>query len=212
MEIKAQLSESNQDITANFGVINNISDGGFERGYAQGYEEATQNKQVETNCLISGEGPQEYLESEVDNLRIYAFAYTSFKTLRLPNVRTAGERCFYYARQLEDVYLPNLINVPSYAFRPCEKLKKIDLPKATSISGNAFYKSGLETLVLRTNGVCTLENTTTVFTDTPIEEGTGFIYVPANLVEQYRQATNWSTYASQIRAIEDYPEIAGGSV
>lgn len=35
------------------------------------------------------------------------------------------------------------------------------------------------------------------------------IYVPSALVEQYQNATNWSVYASNFRAIEDYPEICG---
>lgn len=37
-------------------------------------------------------------------------------------------------------------------------------------------------------------------------EGCKF-YVPSALVEEYKSAPNWSTYAEQIRAIEDYPEI-----
>ena len=41
--------------------------------------------------------------------------------------------------------------------------------------------------------------------------GTGFVYVPAESVDTYKSATNWSTYAEQIRAIEDYPEITGGA-
>ena len=39
---------------------------------------------------------------------------------------------------------------------------------------------------------------------------TGYIYVPRALVNSYKAATNWSTFASQIRAIEDYPDITGG--
>jgi hypothetical protein len=41
--------------------------------------------------------------------------------------------------------------------------------------------------------------------------GTGYIYVPATLVDTYKAGTNWSTHADQIRAIEDYPEITGGA-
>ena len=41
-------------------------------------------------------------------------------------------------------------------------------------------------------------------------EGARF-YVPTSLVDTYKSATNWSTYAEQIRAIEDYPEITGGA-
>jgi hypothetical protein len=48
------------------------------------------------------------------------------------------------------------------------------------------------------------------FNNTPIKSGTGYIYVPATLIDSYKSATNWSTYAAQFRAIEDYPEICGG--
>ena len=45
---------------------------------------------------------------------------------------------------------------------------------------------------------------------TLIASGTGYIYVPKALVDSYKSATNWTTYASQIRAIEDYPDVTGG--
>lgn len=38
----------------------------------------------------------------------------------------------------------------------------------------------------------------------------GYIYVPRDLIETYKVSTNWVTYANQLRAIEDYPEICGG--
>ena len=41
-------------------------------------------------------------------------------------------------------------------------------------------------------------------------KGTGYVYVPASLIETYKTATNWSAFANQFRAIEDYPEICGG--
>ena len=42
---------------------------------------------------------------------------------------------------------------------------------------------------------------------TPLAKGTGYIYVPRALLNDYKTAENWSTYAAQIRAIEDYPEL-----
>ena len=49
-----------------------------------------------------------------------------------------------------------------------------------------------------------------MFNNTLIASGTGYIYVPAEYIEEYKTATNWSVYASRFRAIEDYPEICGG--
>jgi hypothetical protein len=34
--------------------------------------------------------------------------------------------------------------------------------------------------------------------------------VPKSLVDAYKTAENWSTFANQIRAIEDYPEVLEG--
>jgi hypothetical protein len=65
------------------------------------------------------------------------------------------------------------------------------------------------TLIIRSPNVATLENTN-VFNSTPIKSGTGYIYVPRSRVDSYKAASNWSTYAAQIRAIEDYPDITGG--
>lgn len=44
------------------------------------------------------------------------------------------------------------------------------------------------------------------FTNTLIASGTGFIYVPDALVESYKTATNWSTYADQILPLSEYVE------
>ena len=65
-------------------------------------------------------------------------------------------------------------------------------------------------LVLPGETVCAVSSVT-ILSNTPIASGTGYIYVPSVLIEQYKVATNWVVYAAQIRAIEDYPEITGGA-
>ena len=64
----------------------------------------------------------------------------------------------------------------------------------------------LKALILRnTSAVCTL-NLSVTFGNTPIglANGGGYIYVPSALIEDYKVATNWATYADRIRAIESY--------
>lgn len=86
-------------------------------------------------------------------------------------------------------------------------LKKVTLTKVLTINSYGFYNcSGLETMIISATAVPTLKNVN-VFTNTPIASGTGYIYVPADLVEEYKAASNWSTFADQIRAIEDYPDV-----
>ena len=93
------------------------------------------------------------------------------------------------------------------AFYSCSALTAADFPAATSIGYYAFsYCSKLNTLILRSGTMAKLYDTN-AFSNTPISSGTGYIYVPATLVDSYKAASNWSTYANQIRAIEDYPEI-----
>lgn len=91
-----------------------------------------------------------------------------------------------------------------YAFYYCSALTTADFQVATSINGNAFYGcSKLTVLILRSETMCTLSNTS-AFDGTPIKSGTGYIYVPRALVDSYKAATSWSTYANQFRALEDY--------
>ena len=109
---------------------------------------------------------------------------------------------------LKGVYFPNLTIIRAYSLHGtgCSKL---DFPKLETIEADSCAWSSLETLIIRTNAVCTL-GSANAFTCTAISNGTGYIYVPRALVDSYKAATNWSTYASQIRAIEDYSEITGG--
>jgi hypothetical protein len=82
-------------------------------------------------------------------------------------------------------------------------LSRLDLPRVSYIGSNATPT--VTTLILRNEQqVCTLVNTNGV-------NSNAYIYVPAALVDSYKAASNWSTYADQIRAIEDYPDICGGA-
>lgn len=103
----------------------------------------------------------------------------------------------------------NATRIGHSAFTNCSSLTSADFLRATEIHDVVFYNcSSLTTIILRSKTVCTLG--TSVFFLTPIEQNAGYIYVPKLLVSQYQAATNWSQYASQIRAIEDYPDITGG--
>ena len=96
------------------------------------------------------------------------------------------------------------------AFYNCTALTVVDVPNVTTIGISALGEcTALEALILRSDTIVTMENTNAL-EKTGIATGTGFVYVPSALVDGYKAATNWSTYANQIRAIEDYPDICGG--
>jgi hypothetical protein len=142
----------------------------------------------------------------------YAFQNCyALKSVSLPRTTGVNGYAFMNCPALASVDLPKLAGISNYAFRKCSALTKVDLPQTRSIGTYSFYEcSTLETFILRKSDTpCTLAAANS-FQYTPIASGTGYIYVPSALLDSYKTATNWSTYAAQIRAIEDYPEITGG--
>ena len=145
---------------------------------------------------------------------IGANAFTSCLALvdvSIPNVTSIAANAFKSCSALESIVLPKASSIQASCFSGCSKLAMVDIHCNTTIYGGVFQSSGnLNTVVLRDDTkVCTLVSTN-AFTGTPIESGTGYIYVPRALIENYKTASNWSTFADQFRAIEDYPEICGG--
>ena len=120
-----------------------------------------------------------------------------------------GIYAFYSCSKLTTADFPAATSIGINAFYDCKALTTANFPEATSIDSSAFSScSKLTALILRSGTMATLSNTN-AFSSTPIASGTGYIYVPAALVDSYKAASKWSTYANQIRAIEDYPEICG---
>lgn len=145
-------------------------------------------------------------------------------TANLPAATALGNQAFQNCLKLEDVSIPLVATVGTSAFSACnQKLTRLDLPSVTTIDASAFNNCySLMTVILRSNTVASLKNTnafvgcyhflgTTNATYNPNGLKDGYIYVPKALVDSYKAATNWSTYANQIRAIEDYPDICGGA-
>jgi hypothetical protein len=82
----------------------------------------------------------------------------------------------------------------------------VDLPNVTSIINQAFAASyKLKTLILRSNTVCQLVHSNALVA-TDINWGSGSIFVPDELVESYKSATNWSTYAAKIKPLSELEE------
>ena len=129
----------------------------------------------------------------------------------LDNYATSiGIYAFYNCTALTTADFQAVKSIGNYAFSSCAKLTTVNFPVATSIGDSAFNGcTALTTLILRSGTMATLSSTN-AFNNTPIASGTGYIYVPAALVDSYKAANKWSTYANQFRAIEDYPEICGG--
>lgn len=137
-------------------------------------------------------------EPEPMNVTCDVDCYAQFE-----NTVTASR--LFVMRELSGVYVNNRVTTIGFqAFRGCTKLTGLDFAAVTSIGNEAFgLCSALTTLILRAETVATLPNTWTIPANT-------YIYVPSTLVDSYKTATNWSSLADRIRAIEDYPDVCGG--
>ena len=139
------------------------------------------------------------------------FAYcTALTSVSAPELQSLPTQMFYYCQALEDVVFPKVSTVNSGVFNYCSNLTKIDLGGAITKLSSAFmsYANKVTALILR--GVTTVPTLgSSAFTGTAVKSGTCYVYVPKALEATFKVASNWSTYASQIRAIEDYPDICG---
>ena len=91
-------------------------------------------------------------------------------------------------------------SIGTYAFYNCTSLTSLTLPAGMtgSISSYAFRNcSALEYLMLRSTSVVALSSTLA------LQGTTCLIYVPADLVDAYKTAANWSTLAARIHPIPE---------
>lgn len=154
---------------------------------------------------------------------------TALTEVSFPLVGTVSDYCFLSCTSLISINFPLAKNLRISAFDGCRSLTRVDLPSVEWMSLYVFIGCySLTTVILRSETIVTLAGGANVFnncyhiqgkkdaTYNPNGDKDGYIYVPRALLsdddetKDYRRATNWTTYASQIRAIEDYPEITGG--
>jgi hypothetical protein len=181
--------------------------------------------------LIDGSGIS-YTNDRVISIRTYCFySLTSLQSFSSKTVTSIKQNAFNGCSLLRTVDIPNLNNISEASlFKNCTSLKKIEFKKldstigascfyncanmtyadigsASSISGSAFqHCTNLETLIIRrTESVTTMGNINAL-AGTLIEASKGYVYVPDQYLEDYKVATNWSTYANQIKALSELEE------
>ena len=135
----------------------------------------------------------------------YAFQNCSkLTTANFPVATSVGTYAFHGCSKLTTVNFPVATSIDNYAFRDCTSLTTVDLSAAASVGIYAFTGcSSLTTLILRSKTIAKLSNTSAL-NNTPIVNGTGYIYIPRGLVDTYESNSTWRTYSAQFRALEDY--------
>ena len=116
---------------------------------------------------------------------------SKLKTVDVKSASSIGYYAFGSCPELENIQLTNALAIDSSAFAYCKKLTSINLPKTKRIGASAFNScTSLIEIILGNDTVCTLVNTNAL----PASSTQNItIYVPQELIEDYKIATNWST-------------------
>lgn len=113
-------------------------------------------------------------------------------------VTSIGEYAFSGCSNLNRIYIPyGVKTIARYAFYGCEALASVTIPSGVTSIGQSAFQG------------CTALTSVTVNATTPPYLGYNAfystknypIYVPAESVDAYKAASNWSSYASRIQAI-----------
>lgn len=192
---------------------------------------STPKATVINSYAFTGCSPSSLDLPKVESIEQGAFSNGSLPVdlLELPSLVTLGYSAFMGCSKLKSVSVPKLQTISSYGFNNCRSLIRINLPSIIELGSSAFdgcnsleladlsneqannvleinsaFKqcSGLKAFIVRSSVVARLSYTD--YVPPKVKDGTGFIYVPRALLETYKTATNWSVYAEQFRALEDY--------
>ena len=165
-------------------TINNLpsEDGNIER-----------NNILEDNFL-TGNFTHYYENNEVLHIPDYAFSNNSndilgLQIIHFPFCQEIGKEAFYHGK-IKKAFFPRCTYSGRLVFCNCYNLTNL------SLGGS---------LVATLVNVDALENTP--ISDSSYEGSCGSIYVPASLCHDYKQATNWATYADRIVPITKKGEI-----
>lgn len=113
-----------------------------------------------------------------------------------------GNYCFYGCANLKNVYLKSIEIIGGYSFDSCAALTSIVLPSSiNNIQAYSFRNTNLTTLVIKATTPPTIRSTSWL-NNTPIANGNGYIYVPNSVVNDYKNANNWTNLASQIKGYD----------
>lgn len=159
------------------------------------------------NCEALEEAQFESLES----IGYEAFQRCGIKNIDMSKVKTVDTSAFSRSNIMK-AKMPLVESLGSHVFEYCSALTILDIsnPEATKVPNidgyNAFEScTSMKALVLRsTSKMIKLTASGNNKLPPTVTDGTCFVYVPRTLLETYKTATNWSVYAEQFRALEDY--------
>lgn len=129
---------------------------------------------------------------------------TNLKKCYLDSCKNIGEKAFNNCITLANIKMPNVTVINGGAFTWCKALDHIDLPVIEWIYGNYTFRGCNNLKYIK---IGTQDSTEVARTDGSLEIPTDTkIYVPDSLIDEYKNGTNWSEYASQIYPLSEFTE------
>ena len=180
--------------------------GMIENGYAKVYEDGTKfysdekyTTQLSTlsgNILVAG-----MKNPDMSGVAFFSsLLYGNNNLIKFKNTfvtKGGSDNFLSHCSSLESVDLPNLTSAGNNLLSYCSSLESVDLPNLTSLGGSSFsYCDKLKYVYLRSTTMCTLKG------GTYLSNSNTCFYVPASLIESYKTASDWSSYADRFKTLE----------
>lgn len=157
------------------------------------------------DALLTG-NITEVNNDKITTLRPYAFANCGcLTTASLPNLISISGYAFNGCTSLSTVNFSNVESIEDHGLYGCSSLVGVCFPKLTRIGSKSFGNcSGIRCLIILSTEVATLVSSD-AFSSNGITTGSGYVYVPDDLVESYKSANNWSDYSGKIKGLSELP-------
>lgn len=144
------------------------------------------------------------MPNQITSVGLFAFREcVNLESIILSNkLETLGDSCFWNCSKLTTIHLPtSLTRIDPYAFWNTA-IETIDIPESCKKIGLGAFNncSKLETVYIRSNELVTTSFTEAYQTFSRCPNLTT-IYVPENLLDQYKTHELWSLYADKFQAI-----------
>lgn len=166
-----------------------------------------------TGKLLDG-SLEELKSNHITKIAQYGLAYSPIKYMDFPNLTSWGNIasnalvCSGYDFKFYGTSISGSSGILQ------STIDTLRLPNITSITGTSLNNYFLRKIVIGTNettSVATLSTApSSALSNTPFirtnSHGNAYVFVPDDLVEDYKVATNWSTIADKIKPLSDFSD------
>lgn len=159
------------------------------------------------DSIVTREIAGTYVNDRVSQVGDNVFKSCTLVTnIRFDSVVSVGNASFSGCTGIVTAYFPKAQTISSQAFLSNGNAMTYYFGNLKSISSQAFTNFSLKSghgenaaIIIDSDAVCTLADANA------LQNFRGTVYVKDNLVEQYKVATNWATYAAQIKGRAEIP-------